>query len=75
MGEDRRRGETGEDRRRGETGEDKSREETGVVTFRQLGWMISLQMVHSIRERLNFSSADSTVSSFPASPHAKHTAV
>lgn len=44
-------------------------------TFRQLGWMISLQMVHSIRDRLNFSSSDSTVSSFPASPQAKHTAV
>lgn len=43
--------------------------------LRQLGWMISLQMVHSIRDRLNFSSSESTVSSFPASPHAKHTAV
>lgn len=49
--------------------------EGSVLTFRQLGWMISLQMVHSIRERLNFSSSESTVSSFPASPHAKHTAV
>lgn len=37
--------------------------------------MISLQMVHSMRHRLNLSSGSSTVSSFPASPQAKHTAV
>lgn len=44
-------------------------------TLRQRGCMISLQIVHSIRLRLNLSSSPSTVSSFPASPHARHTAV
>ncbi len=44
-------------------------------TFRQLGWTISLQMEHSMSIRLNFSSSSSTVSSFPASPQMRHTAV
>lgn len=46
-----------------------------VITFRQPGWTISLQIVHSMRLKLNFSSSPSTVSSFPASPHKRHTAV
>lgn len=45
------------------------------VTFRQPGWTISLQIVHSMRLKANFSSSPSTVSSFPASPHKRHTAV
>lgn len=44
-------------------------------TLRQFGWTISLQMEHSISMRLNFSSSSSTVSSFPASPQMRHTAV
>lgn len=43
--------------------------------FRQPGWTISLQIVHSMRLKPNFSSSPSTVSSFPASPHKRHTAV
>lgn len=44
-------------------------------TFRHAGWMISLQMEHSMSIMLNFSSSFSIVSSFPASPHTEHTAV
>lgn len=46
-----------------------------VLTLRHPGCMISLQMEHSISMRLNLLSSSSTVSSFPASPHTKHTAV
>lgn len=34
-----------------------------------------MQMEHSISMRLNLPSSSSTVSSFPASPHTRHTAV
>lgn len=46
-----------------------------VLTLRHPGCMISLQMEHSISMRLNLLSSSSTVSSFPASPHTRHTAV
>lgn len=49
--------------------------DTQVFTLRQLGWTISLQMEHSMSIRLNFSSSSSTVSSLPASPQTRHTAV
>lgn len=45
------------------------------LTLRHPGWMISLQMEHSMSMRLNLPSSSSTVSSFPASPHTRHTAV
>lgn len=47
----------------------------GSLTLRHPGWMISLQMEHSMSMRLNLPSSSSTVSSFPASPHTRHTAV
>lgn len=46
-----------------------------LLTLRHPGWMISLQMEHSMSMRLNLPSSSSTVSSFPASPHTRHTAV
>lgn len=46
-----------------------------LFTLRHPGWMISLQMEHSMSMRLNLPSSSSTVSSFPASPHTRHTAV
>lgn len=48
---------------------------TLVLTLRHPGCIISLQMEHSISMRLNLLSSSSTVSSFPASPHTRHTAV
>ncbi len=45
------------------------------TTFKHPGWIISLQIEHSISIMLNLSSSFSTVSSFPASPHTRHTAV
>lgn len=50
-------------------------EPPGALTLRHPGWMISLQMEHSMSMRLNLPSSSSTVSSFPASPHTRHTAV